>query len=91
MLINDIHEKLTKNLLEVNDSLSYAQARVWIEVLWEDFETTRAKAGHSYRGTDMTERIIQSWIINYGPRLHEFVATNPKYAHLLNTDEHLRH
>lgn len=91
MKMNEMHEKLTKQLLEVNESLSYAQARTWIEVLCEDFETTRAKAGHSYEGSEMTEKIILSWIKNYGPRLHDFVTSNPKYSHLLNSDDYLKH
>lgn len=31
--MNDIFEKLTKELLEKNTSLSYSQARTWIELL----------------------------------------------------------
>ena len=43
--MNDIYETLTKELLDKNDKLSYAQARAWVELLWEDFQTTYAKSG----------------------------------------------
>ncbi|WP_102347643.1 YfhJ family protein [Bacillus sp. Marseille-P3661] len=89
--MNDLFERLSNDLLKVNDSLSYAQARTWVEVLWEDFETTRAKAGYDYKGKAMTEQIVKQWIKNYGPRLHEFVTNNPKYEHLLNHKNHLMH
>jgi len=35
------------------------------------------------RGEEMTEKFIRQWIQSYGATLHEFVARNPKYAHLL--------
>lgn len=66
------YEKLTQLLLSQNAKLDYDKARTWIELLWEDFETTRAKAGEKYEGQDMTESIVTRWIMNYGPRLHEF-------------------
>ncbi|AIM17260.1 MULTISPECIES: YfhJ family protein [Neobacillus] len=77
--MNDFHERLTKILLDKNNQLSYNQARTWIELLWEDFETTFAKAGQQYMGSEMTERIVRQWIENYGDKLHDFIATNPKY------------
>lgn len=89
--MNDYHERLAKLLLEKNDQLSYNQARTWVELLWEDFETTYAKAGRTYKGSEMTERIVQQWIENYGEKLHEFVATNPKYKHFLNNDKNTFH
>ena len=89
--MNDVHERLTKELLDVNHFLSYAQARTWIEVLWEDFETTRAKAGYSYKGAEMTEKIVKQWIANYGPKLHDFVTSNPKYNDLLNNNDTPKH
>jgi hypothetical protein len=91
MIINDIHERLTNELLRVNETLPYSQAKTWVELLWEDFETTRAKAGHQFKGAEMTEKIVRNWIINYGPRLHEFVTENPKYKDLLNSDDRLLH
>ncbi|KAA0544941.1 hypothetical protein FZW96_19145 [Bacillus sp. BGMRC 2118] len=89
--MNDIIEKLTHQLLQQNDSLAYEQARTWIELLWDDFETTSAKAGQQYMGPEMAERIVTSWINRYGSQLHEFVASNPKYAHLLNRDDFTKH
>ncbi|MDQ0163054.1 YfhJ family protein [Aeribacillus alveayuensis] len=73
-------DKLAKELLEKNQHLSYEKARTWVELLWEDFETTYAKAGRKYRGKEVTEQIVRQWIQNYGENLHEFVAKNPKYA-----------
>ncbi|OEH91390.1 YfhJ family protein [Bacillus solimangrovi] len=84
--MEEVYELLTEELLKVNRSLSYDKARTWIEILWEDFESTRAKAGRKYRGQEMTEQIVRHWISNYGPRLHEFLATNPKYKHLLEDE-----
>jgi len=77
--MNSYHDELAKLLLSKNEQLSYNQARTWVELLWEDFETTYAKAGWEYKGSEMTERIVKQWIENYGDKLHEFVATNPKY------------
>jgi hypothetical protein len=84
--LKDHQERLINQLLENNDRLSYSLARTWIELLWDDFETTQAKAGRNYLGSDMTERIVQQWIKNYGSRLDEFVANNPKYKHFLNQE-----
>lgn len=89
--MNDIHRRLAGQLLELNESLSFAQSLAWVELLWDDFETSRAKAGYSYKGKEMTEQIVVQWIKNYGPRLHEFIATNPKYKHMLNRDDYLKH
>jgi WVELL protein len=83
MMMEEYYERLTAILLEKNQQLTYEKARTLVELLWEDFETTYAKAGRSYKGSEMTEKVVRQWIENYGPRLHEFVATNPKYAHLL--------
>jgi hypothetical protein len=84
--MQDNQERLINQLLEKNDRLSYSLARTWIELLWDDFETTQAKAGRDYLGSDMTERIVQQWVENYGRRLDEFVANNPKYKHFLNQE-----
>lgn len=72
-------DQLAKELLEKNQHLSYEKARTWVELLWEDFETTYAKAGRKYRGKEVTEQIVRQWIQNYCEKLHEFVAVNPKY------------
>ncbi|TQE91287.1 hypothetical protein FKZ59_05785 [Ureibacillus terrenus] len=79
-------ERLTEELLETNPFLSENKARTWIELLWSDFEATYAKAGHSYKGPEFTERIIRQWIESYGGKIHEFAVRNPKYAHLLDEE-----
>ncbi|MEH7251092.1 YfhJ family protein [Neobacillus niacini] len=85
--MNDYHERLVKLLLEKNEQISPKQALTWVELMWDDFETTAAKAGRDYLGSEMTERIVRQWIENYGDRLHEFIAKNPKYQHFLNQDK----
>ncbi|WP_175987959.1 YfhJ family protein [Bacillus sp. Marseille-Q1617] len=80
------HE-LTELLLEINSELSYERARTWVELVWEDFETTYAKAGYEYQGKEVTERVVRQWITNYGSRIHEFAARNPKYKHLLENEQ----
>lgn len=82
--MNDYHERLCDYLLAKNNQLTYDEALTWIELLWDDFETTSAKAGRDYLGSEMTERIVKQWIENYGDRLHDFIATNPKYKDFLN-------
>lgn len=82
--MNEIHESLTHMLIEKNGQLTYNQARTWVELLWEDFESTYAKAGYEYKGREMTERIVRQWIELYGDKLHDFVAKNEKYRHFLN-------
>lgn len=77
-------DNLTNRLLEKNDQLSYAEARTWVELLWEDFEATYAKAGHKYRGKDMTAKVLQQWIDNYGGKLHEVLKNNPRYQKLFD-------
>ncbi|WP_088008185.1 YfhJ family protein [Indiicoccus explosivorum] len=79
--------ELTKELMAVNPDLPPEKARIWIELLVSDFESSYAKAGYDYRGFHAAEKIVRQWIASYGSRLHEFAATNPKYAHLLN-DRH---
>lgn len=89
--MNDYYEKLTKLLLDKNDYLSYHQARTWVELLWDDFETTHAKAGREYKGSEMTEKVVRQWIENYGEKLHEFAAINPKYSEYFQPDKNLLH
>ncbi|UOQ92617.1 YfhJ family protein [Halobacillus shinanisalinarum] len=81
--MDDTFQRLAEHLYHKNDRLTIDEARVWVELLWEDFEATHAKAGREYKGKQMTEQIVLRWIENYGPRLHDFVATNPKYKELL--------
>ncbi len=80
-------DELVSKLHAKNPNVSIEKARVWIELLWSDFESTYAKAGYEYRGAEMTEKIISQWIESYGTQLHEFAGRNPKYAHLLEKVE----
>lgn len=80
--MKDYFERLTNRLLELNEQMSYAEARTWVELLWEDFETTYAKAGYEYKGQEMTEKIVNQWIDQYGSRLHEVLLEKPKYKEL---------
>lgn len=79
--------QLTLELLKKNNMITVSKARAWIELLWSDFEATYAKAGYEYNGSEVTEKVIRQWIKSYGTKLHDFAATNPKYAHLLKDDE----
>lgn len=81
--MEEYKEQLTERLLQKNDQITYDQALTWVDLLWEDFEATYAKAGHEYAGAEMTLKVVTQWIDNYGERLHDFVAKNPKYRHLL--------
>ncbi|MFD2925173.1 YfhJ family protein [Halobacillus naozhouensis] len=87
--MEDNFQRLAEYLYEKNGHLTIDEARTWVELLWEDFETTQAKAGRQYKGKQMTEQIVVRWIENYGPKLHEFIATNPKYKELLRKKGHL--
>ncbi|WP_075618993.1 YfhJ family protein [Paenisporosarcina indica] len=80
-------ELLVQELLEKNEVLSESKARVWIELLWSDFESSYAKAGYDYKGAEVSEKIIRQWIASYGDRIHEFAGNNPKYVHLLNVED----
>ncbi|UOQ43661.1 YfhJ family protein [Halobacillus salinarum] len=80
--MEEIFARLAERLYKKNSHLDIDQARSWIELLWEDFESTRAKAGHEYQGKQVTEQIVTQWIDFYGPKLHEYIATNPKYKKL---------
>ncbi|WP_442598922.1 YfhJ family protein [Neobacillus sp. D3-1R] len=82
--MQEYQEKLIQLLLEKNNQLNELQARIWVELLWSDFESTYAKAGRDYQGPEMTEKVVRQWIEYQGAKLHEFVANNPKYKHLLN-------
>ena len=80
-------QRLTEELLLKNPDLSVARARVWVELLWSDYEATSAKAGYSFRGAEYTENLVRQLITSYGDKLHLFAAKNPKYAHLLNAED----
>ena len=89
--MDQIFEKLTQQLLEKNPEMSTSRARVWVELLCSDFEATSAKAGADYRGSEYTGKLVSQLIESYGHQLHLFAAKNPKYAHLLNTEEDTKH
>ncbi|MDP4084783.1 MAG: YfhJ family protein [Bacillota bacterium] len=89
--MNDYQEKLIKYLLDKNDYLSYGEARIWVELLWDDFETTSAKAGREYLGSEMTEQIVKQWIEQYGKGLHEFANQNPKYKEYFDQGKYTLH
>ncbi|TCP22131.1 WVELL protein [Scopulibacillus darangshiensis] len=81
--MNDTFHRLAARLLEKNDQLTYDEARTWVEILWEDFEATRAKAGRQFVNHAVTEKIVTQWINYYGPMFHEIVASNPKFQKLI--------
>lgn len=83
-------QKLTEELLAKNPEMSVGRARVWIELLWSDFEATSAKAGYQYRGTEYTESLVRQLITSYGDKLHLFAGRNPKYAHLLDNSDDMK-
>ncbi|MCA1024155.1 hypothetical protein GLW04_14950 [Halobacillus litoralis] len=87
--MNEIYQRLAEALYKKNENLTMDEALTWVELLWEDFETTRAKAGREYEGKKVTEQIVTQWIQNYGPRLHEFAATNSKYKKMLEKKGYL--
>lgn len=82
--MKEVIEQLTSELQEKNPNLSEDKARTWIELLASDFESSYAKAGYDYQGTEVVEKVVRQWIDSYGENIHEFAASNPKYAHLLN-------
>lgn len=89
--MNDYYERLTSLLLEKNSRLSYGRARTWVELLWEDFEATYAKAGMEYQGKAVAEKVVRTWVNQYGDKLDEFAALNPKYADMLNDHNDIMH
>ncbi|MDT8860977.1 YfhJ family protein [Alkalihalobacillus sp. MEB130] len=88
--MEDRFQRLTDQLLAVNSEITASQARTWVESLWEDFETTRAKGGWSYKGQDQTESIVAKWIVQYGPSLHKYTPSKEKFSHL-NKDDEMKH
>jgi len=88
--MNDYHERLTQLLLDKNDYLTSAQARIWVELLWDDFATTSAKTG-IYQSFEITQRVVKQWIEQYGEHLHEFVAEHPKYEEYFTEDKYSVH
>jgi hypothetical protein len=87
--MQDRIDALTNQLIEKNDQLSASKARIWIELLWSDFESSYARAGYDYKGAAVTEMVIKKWIEGYGNQLHEFASSNEKYKHLLEENDFL--
>ncbi|MBB5174631.1 YfhJ family protein [Texcoconibacillus texcoconensis] len=80
-----VFDRLANELLEVNGSLTYLQARTWVEMFWEDFQATYAKAGRSFQGNETGEKIVSMWIKQHGPHLNEKLLESPKYQKKLKT------
>ncbi|KAB7664861.1 YfhJ family protein [Bacillus sp. B1-b2] len=89
--MHEAQKKLVDRLLELNSFISVGQAQTWVELLWEDFESTYAKAGRKYQGEEVAEKVVSQWIENYGEKLHEFVAENPKYKDFVMDDRKKLH
>ncbi|MFB4165959.1 YfhJ family protein [Alteribacillus sp. JSM 102045] len=89
--MEDVFQRLTNKLLNINTNLSAGQARTWIEYLWEDFEVTRARSGREYKGTEVTEKIVRKWIEQYGAYLHKYEATNSKFNELNKERNYFTH
>ncbi|GLI83726.1 MULTISPECIES: YfhJ family protein [Rossellomorea] len=89
--MESIFHELTQLLMDENSKLTYEKARTWVELVWEDFETTYAKAGYEYKGKEVTEKVVRQWIATYGTNVHDFAASNPKYSHLLDDGDHTVH
>lgn len=81
--MQDNIKRLTELLMEKNPELSEEKAMRWVEILWSDYESTSAKAGHRFQGSDYTENLVRQLIVTYGDQLHQFATKNPKYAELL--------
>lgn len=77
------YEQLALVLREQNDVLTMDEALTWVEVLWEDFETTLARAGEKYPGEATVERYVRSQIAASGSHLHLYQTTNEKFMHLM--------
>lgn len=85
--MQDAIERLTARLLEKNPNMSAGRARTFVELLWSDYESTSAKAGYTFRGSEYTENLVRQLIESYGDKLHLFAGKNPKYADLLNNSD----
>ncbi|WP_077624358.1 YfhJ family protein [Sediminibacillus massiliensis] len=76
--------RLAERLYDKNQTLSLEEARAWVELLWEDFAATRAKAGRKYESEDVIEQVVSKWVEHYGPNLHEFLENNPEYKKMFD-------
>jgi hypothetical protein len=76
-------KQLAEDLLQVNDVLTPDEALTWVEVLWEDFEATLARAGEKYQGEAGAVHFVEQQIKQHGAMLHRFNTTNEKFKHLM--------
>ncbi|VWX38138.1 conserved hypothetical protein [Exiguobacterium oxidotolerans] len=76
-------EKLAGELQAVNPVLTPIEALTWVEVLWEDFEATLARAGEKYQGEAVAVRFVEQQIKQHGAMLHRFNTSNEKFKHLM--------
>jgi WVELL protein len=79
-------DRLANLLQKKNPALTNHEAREWVEGLWEDFESTRAKAGWEYEGQEVTEKMVTQLITSYGHKLHEYFSNNPKFQRFVKKD-----
>lgn len=87
--MEDIFERLTNHLLEVNDHFTYGQARAVVELLWEDIEATYAKVG-KYNGQELTEKTVKTWINQHGAGMHHTVKNSKRFQSVMK-DNYLSH
>lgn len=76
-------QQLAEELLQVNEVLTPEEALTWVEVLWEDFEATLARAGEKYQGEAVAVHFVEQQIKQHGAMLHRFNTTNEKFQHLM--------
>ncbi|WP_214808547.1 YfhJ family protein [Exiguobacterium sp. s102] len=76
-------EQLAGELQAVNPVLTPIEALTWVEVLWEDFEATLARAGEKYQGEAVAVRFVEQQIKQHGAMLHRFNTSNEKFKHLM--------
>lgn len=84
--MNDYKNKLLDKLLEKNQFLPVSLAKAWIELLWNDYESTYVKEDTEFEGSEVTEKIVSLWIDSYGDQLHIILAEDPTYKLLLEPD-----
>ncbi|OGX78490.1 hypothetical protein EVJ27_12020 [Exiguobacterium sp. SH3S2] len=81
---SDQYKRLAEILRDKNDLLNEDEALTWVEVLWEDFETTLARAGEPYPGEAKSFQYVVQQIDAYGAQLHLFQTKNEKFKHLIS-------
>ncbi|EPE61952.1 hypothetical protein L479_01653 [Exiguobacterium sp. S17] len=81
---SDQYKRLAEILRDKNDLLNEDEALTWVEVLWEDFETTLARAGEPYPGEAKSFQYVVQQIDAYGTQLHLFQTKNEKFKHLIS-------